>query len=129
VNFSQTGTSSNSSLQTKKIPYEVINERCTEENNCFVLALVDSQYFNKKNMNELANQFSKDFKDKNTVTISIFDDKKLVNSYAEGKKEIRELSFDARGRYQRFVNKEYLIFSSKKKLGDLSNSEVIRIQN
>ena len=129
VNFSQTGNSSNCGFQTQKIPYEVIKEKCTEENNCFVLAFVDSQYFNKKDMTELANQLSKDFEDKNTITINFFDNKELVNLYADGKKEVRELFYDARGRYQRVAGKEFLLFSRKKKLGDLSNSEVIRIQN
>ena len=128
VNFSQTNTSSSPVVTIQKIPYEVLKERCIEENKCFILAFVESQYFNKKDMMELANQLSEDFKDKKTVTVTLFDNKDLASSYIEGKKEVRELSFDARARYQRVGDKEFLIFSRKKKLGDLSNSEVIKIR-
>lgn len=129
VSFSNTGTSLTYVVTKHEIPYEILKIRCTETNNCFILAFVKSQYFNKKNMTELANQLSEEFKDKTTVSIALFDNKDLVKLYVEGKKEIRELYFDARGRYQRVDDKEFLIFSKKRKLGDLSNSEVIKIQN
>ena len=109
--------------------YKLINTTCTEAGSCYLMVFLESKYFNKDRLVKVIKDVSKEFTDKKGISIALFDDLELAQSFAEGKREYVNLAFDSRGKYVKGGDKEFLIFSpTKSRLGDLSDVIIINLK-
>lgn len=109
--------------------YKILKTTCTKTDSCYVITYVDSKYFNKDDLPKVTEGLSKEFEKKRGLTVWLFDDLDLAESFASGKREYVNIASDTRGKYVRGGNEEFLIFSPRKKrLGDLSDVIVINLK-
>ena len=76
--------------------YKIRSEFCGDDNKCNVLAYVESEHYDKANMQKLANELAAKYKGKAIVNFNIFDSEELIEAFLEGKRSPSQVHVDRR---------------------------------
>jgi hypothetical protein len=123
MNINNLNKTSSASADLQNGKYEILGKGCSKLDPCLVTIYLGARFFNEKNMKEIANQLSLQFKDKKVINVDIFDDKELAIAHVTNNAEPQERQLDRRGWYFRYNNQEVLLFKPDKK----DQSKFIRI--
>ena len=86
-----------------QINYQLLTRNCFDEATCLSYIYVEQEFFNEKNLIELASFLNNKTENKERLRIFFFDNFLLAKAHTEGKKEPRDLENDAKGLF--FHNK------------------------
>lgn len=103
-------TLSERSASLRKGDFEILKSYCTDDGKCIVIAYSKAETFNRDGMNLIATEISVRYRDSKVVNVSLFDDREMASSYAQGIGDPRELASDRRAWFLKFDGKEFLLF-------------------
>jgi hypothetical protein len=111
--------------QPLKVAYKTLTKECASAV-CLAFIYVKKELCNEINLKQLSSFLNDKYSDKEKVIVVIFDNLKLAEAHAQGKREPLDMEQTAKGLFLRDKKEEYLkIRVSKKESEDWSSWKII----
>ena len=81
-----------------KARYKIRSERC-KDNKCFARAYISPKNYDEANLQKVAAELAKKYKDKEIVHLLVFDDEEIIEAYLEGVREPVNTPSDTRAHF------------------------------